>query len=108
MRRESQSEGANNEARYHDDAQSVLSLTAPFLHQAATRDQPHGVQRRGGRQPLLPGGDGLLPAPDRRGAGPQGLPVGFRDRGVAGQPLLPAAGLPAVNPPGQIALRRTG
>lgn len=80
-------------------------LNSP-LRQAAARDQPHGLQRRRGRQPLLPGGHGFLPAPDWRGAGPQGVPVGLWDRGLPGQPLFPAAGLSPVDPPGQIALKR--
>lgn len=86
---------------------SLLSL-APPLYQTATCDQPYGLQRGSGRQPVLPGGHGLLPAPDRRGARPQGLPVRVRDRGLAGEPLPPAAGLPAVHPPGHVPLRGGG
>lgn len=82
----------------------ILSLT-PALYQTATRDQPNGFQRGGGCQPVLPGGYGFLPAPDWRGTGPQGFPVSLWDRGLARQPLLSAAGLPAVNPPGHVTLR---
>lgn len=83
----------------------ILFLSAAALCQTATRDQPHGLQWGRGRQSVLPGCHGLLPTPDRWGAGPQGFPVRLWDRGLARQPLFPAAGLPAVHPSGHITLR---
>lgn len=77
-----------------------LVLNSPVLKQAATCHQPHGFQRRRGCQPFLSSGHGFLPAPDWRGAGPQGFPISLWDCGLAGQPIFPAASLSAVDPSG--------
>lgn len=81
---------------------SPLTLT---LNQTAPCDQPNGLQWSGGRQPVLPGSHGFLPAPDWWRAGPPGFSVGFWDRGLTRQPVLPAAGLSAVSAPGNVPLR---